>query len=96
MSNVCYFSMHASVYVFNHLLTQSCDPISSENYETKRKQNKSSSFSKEDEIRLLEAIHSEQKLLENKETNKVINSDKVRMTLIITMVLAQYVGLILG
>lgn len=44
-----------------------------------KKPTKKATFSKEDEIKLLNAIYLERKIIENKETNKLTNAEKVKM-----------------
>lgn len=43
----------------------------------KKKRRKSCPFTKEDELRLVKAIYAHKKIIENKETNKVTNAEKV-------------------
>ena len=49
-----------------------------ENKKKFKKATKKATFSKEDEVKLLNAIYLERKIIENKETNKVTNSEKVK------------------
>lgn len=42
------------------------------------KKSKKATFSKEDEMKLLNAIYLERKMIENKETNEVSNAEKVK------------------
>lgn len=43
-----------------------------------KKKPKKATFSKESEINLLNAVYVERKVIENKETNKVTNAEKVK------------------